>query len=123
MFNYIKGEYYMKIKIYEESYRQGHNKMIIEVESGMSSDGFIIRIIDDEGSKIFDHSYYYGDNASYKKSWATRDKPYVSDVIKELRDKYNIDESDVEVISGANVFKGSKVSDDNVKDFISSYLN
>ena len=55
--------------------------MIMEIilESGISSDGFKIKIEND-----FNHTYRYGYDASYDTKFANDSKPYVSDIIFEL---------------------------------------
>lgn len=100
----------------------GETRMEISVSSGIGADGFKIRINDiDSGKEVFKNSYSYGYSASYRKDWATSRKPFTTDIINELKKRFNV--VYVDVIPGENVFAGRKVTDDVVADFKKSYLN
>lgn len=91
--------------------------MIMEIilESGISSDGFKIKIEND-----FNHTYRYGYDASYDTKFANDSKPYVSDIIFELMKEYEISPSDVKIINGHNTFKGEE-NTDNIEEFREKY--
>lgn len=98
------------------------NKMIITVGSSLNADGFDIVIIDQDMKKLFKNSYHYGYNASWKKTWADNDKPYVTNIIKDLCDRYGVTKDNIEVTAGKNVFTGSNVNDKAVDRFIKNYI-
>ena len=94
------------------------NVLIIKVGSSISSDGFSVEI-----PEKFENKYNYGFNASHDRRLAEKNKPYTSDIIYDLMVRYNIEPENVHVTAGKNVFKGSVVSDENVKDFSNKYLS
>lgn len=106
--------------VFYESEGEG-TRMNIRVKSGVNSDGFSIDILSG-GKKVFSKDYAYGYDASYDKSFAGKDKPYVSDIINNLCDEYGVDKSNVSVTSGKNVFKGDDVHNDKVEKFKREYL-
>lgn len=93
------------------------NEIIITLKSGISADGFNIEI-----PGKFKKDFAYGYDISYDRKWASKEKPYVSDLIKSLMIEYDIDPEDVNVKVGENTFKGSNVSMDKVKEFEKDYL-
>ena len=119
--------------------------IVVSVESGLSADGFGLKVIDNKTGKTIEaHDYYYGRNASWDKGlaaaaesdykkWGSPEKseywyhyqrkPYTTDIIKEFCDKYNVPLKDVKVVAGRNVFAGKPVRDENVKSFKKSFLN
>ena len=99
------------------------NKMIITVGSSLNADGFDIMIVDKDLEKLFKNSYHYGYNASWKQSWADNDKPYVTDIIKDLCDRYSVPRENIEVTSGKNVFTGSDINNKAVDRFIKNYID
>ena len=122
-----------------ESVEQSAIKMIITVGSGINVDGFDISIVNDAGDQLFKSTYSYGYNASYDKKfadWAQRDydnsvkhgwtnkpalKPYVSDIIDELCEEYNV--TDIEVVPGKNVYTGNQEDISKIDEFKSEYLS
>lgn len=96
------------------------NKRIrITVESHINADGFSI-------SLMFKHipvktsSYMYGYNASYKKSFASKEAPYVEDIIKKWMAEYP--HVEIEVVAGNNVYTGKNVDESEVEDFYNEYV-
>lgn len=113
----------MKLRILERNDSFMENKMIITVSSGLNADGFDIMVVDNDLEKLFKNSYSYGYNASWKQSWADNDKPYVTDIIKDLCDRYSVPRENIEVTSGKNVFTGSDINDKAVDRFIKNYID
>lgn len=101
----------------------GYNQMNIQVRSGISSDGFKITIIDSQGNILFKNSYNYGYDASYSRDFASDRAPYVTDIINKLCDKYNISDNEIHVSAGDNIFRGDKVDNKDVEDFINTYVH
>lgn len=89
--------------------------MQIILESGISSDGFTIKIENE-----FNHSYRYGYDASYDVKFANDSKPFVSDIIFELMKEYDISPNNVKVINGRNTFKDGE-NTSNIDEFIEKY--
>lgn len=89
--------------------------MQIILNSGISADGFTIKIED-----AFNHTFRYGYDASYKACFANDNKPFVSDIIFELMKEYKISPDNVKVVRGTNVFNGHKDYRD-VDEFIDNY--
>lgn len=115
--------------------------MVITVQSGLNSDGFDVDIFKND-KKVFHNDYRYGYNASYDPKYAkyAEDdynnakkygwdssyytlKPYVTDIVKDLMQKYNLDLDDIVLIPGKNVFKGDYVNDKDVQRFNREYLS
>lgn len=99
------------------------NALKIKVKSGISSDGFDVTVVDDRNHPVYQHSYSYGWDVSWNKSFASKDKPYVSDVIKSLCDKYTISKENIFVYAGTNMFAGKSVRSDNVERFKTKYVD
>ncbi len=99
------------------------NALRIKVTSGISSDGFDVTVVDDRNHPVYEHSYSYGGDASWNKGFASEDKPYVSDIIKSLCDKYDIPKENIFVSAGMNVFAGKPVRSDNVERFKTKYID
>lgn len=96
--------------------------LYIEVMSGVNADGFTAIVKDSiSGEEIFRQTYYYGYDASYDRRWANSRKPYVTDIINDLKSRYNV--SNVEVTAGKNLFRGDSMSSDSVEKFKNKYLN
>lgn len=90
-------------------------KLQISVESGLGADGVDISVFQDD-KLTFKKSYRYGYDASYGKS-NDPDRPYIGNIIQDYISKYNITEDNFNVIAGKNVFKGEKISNEDVEDF------
>jgi len=121
------GPGYKARSIEEESYsvkiegvNGSENQMTITVGSHLNSDGFDVCITDPDGNEVFEMDYAYGWDASYDRKFASKDKPYVSDIINELVQEYNVDRSSIKVVNGRNVFNGKDV--DRASEFSSKYL-
>lgn len=97
-------------------------QMTIHVSSGINSDGFSIDVTDSEGKPVFSQKYSYGYDASYDKSFADKNKPFVADIIDEVCKKYNIDKNTVKVTTGKNVFKNGDIDTSRVDNFIKKYV-
>ena len=95
----------------------------IKVASGINSDGFDVRVVDDRNHTVYEHSYSFGWNASWDKRFASKDTPYVSDIIKLLCDKYDIPKENIFVYAGMNVFAGKPVKADAVERFKTKYID
>ena len=96
--------------------------LTIEVMSGVNADGFTAIVKDSiSGEEIFRQTYYYGYDASYDRRWASSRAPYVTDIINDLKNKYNV--VDVEVTTGKNIFRGDSMSSDSVEKFKRNYLS
>ena len=91
--------------------------MIMEIilDSGISADGFTIKIENE-----YNHTYRYGYDASYSNAFANDSKPFVSEIIFELMKEYDISPDNVKVINGYNTFKEGK-NEDNIEEFIDKY--
>lgn len=89
--------------------------MKIIVKSGIGADGFDVEI-----SCGVKKSYAYGYNASWTKDCTDERKPYVADIIKDLKQKFNVDE--IEVVGGKNVFANNLVSEKDVENFKNKYI-
>lgn len=102
-----------------------NNILFIRTESGLNADGFDVEIYENndnepEPTKVFRTSYRYGYNASYDKSWANEQKPFTSDILVELVNKYNIDK--ITIGAGTYVFSGESMTEDDCKDFVKKYI-
>lgn len=101
-----------------------NNILFIRTESGYSADGFDVEIYENDESNgqtmIFTERYRYGYNASYDKSWANEQKPFTSDILVELVNKYNIDK--ITIGTGTYVFSGKPMTEDDGKKFVKDYI-
>ena len=102
-----------------------NNILFIRTESGISADGFDVEIYENNDNepkptKIFRACYRYGYNASYEKSWANEEKPFTSDILVDLVNKYNIDK--ITIGAGTFVFSGESMTEDDCKDFVKTYI-
>lgn len=95
----------------------------IKVTSGINSDGFDVTVVNAKNQTVYEHSYSFGWNASWDKRFASKDAPYVSDIIKSLCDKYDISKENIFVYAGMNVFAGKSVTADAVERFKTKYVN
>lgn len=95
----------------------------IKVTSGINSDGFDVTVVNARNQTVYEHSYSFGWNASWDKRFASKDAPYVSDIIKSLCDKYDIPKENIFVYAGMNVFSGKPVKADAVERFKTKYVN
>ena len=75
--------------------------MVISRGSSISADSVEITVLDGD-KKVFHKKYSYGYDASYKKDFATKDKPFIEDIIKELKAQYNV--TNVKEVKGSNAF-------------------
>lgn len=60
------------------------------ITSSVSADGFEV-VVNDADKTLFTDRYSYGYNASYSKRHVTNDKPYVTDILLDLVNKYGIE--------------------------------
>ena len=101
-----------------------NNILFIRTESGYSADGFDVEIYENneesEPTTLFKTSYRYGYNANYDPSWSTEQKPFTTDILIDLVNKYNIDK--ITVGAGHFVFSGQPMTEDNCKDFVKRYI-
>lgn len=98
------------------------NKMEITLYSGMSADGFKIRITDNEGMVIFKKDYMYGYDASH--SWTnSKIKPFTTDIIVGLSDAYEVELEDIKVIPGIYVFSGKQMEQEEADRFYRKYMS
>ena len=106
----------------KESAEAAKRILHIEVMSGVNADGFTAIVKDSiSGEEIFRQKYYYGYDASYDRRWASSRAPYVTDIINDLKSRYNV--SNVEVTAGKNLFRSDSMSSDSVEKFKNKYLN
>lgn len=95
--------------------------MQIILKSGLSSDGFDLKIIDaTTGETVIDQDMRYGYDISYDKRWATGQKPYVTNLINNLKKKYSVKK--VEVLPGRYIFSGKAMGDEEVQKFKDKYM-
>lgn len=99
------------------------NSIEVEVKSGINGDGFKVIVKDTDGSIIEQDDFSYGYNASYNKSWADKDKPFVTDIINNYLSKYNLNKDDLILTKGKNTFKDTDVSDETITRFKTNYLS
>lgn len=76
--------------------------MIISHGSSINGDNVEITINNGEET-IFNKKYHYGYSISYDKIWSNEDKPFIDDLVQELKTKYNV--TDVKEEEGKNVFR------------------
>lgn len=114
------------------------NIMRVIPQSYANVDGFDVRIQDEDKNKIFEHQYGYGYDASYSRAnaeaahkdvensikykWQNKysEKPFVTDILVELVNKYNIEK--IIVTAGKYAFSGKPMSSDDVDQFINDYI-
>ena len=114
------------------------NKLRIVLKSGVSADGFDITVTGPENEELFHNSYSYGYNASYSKENAEHaheqaykskkynwertydEKPYTSDILVDLINKYQIE--NIEVVHGIYLFSGKEMSDEDITNFVDKYI-
>ena len=102
-----------------------NNILFVRTESGLNADGFDVEVYENndnesEPTRIFRTSYRYGYDASYDPSWATEQKPFTSDILVDLVNKYNIDK--ITIGAGTYVFSGKPMTEDDCKDFVKAYI-
>lgn len=96
------------------------NKRIrITVESHINADGFSISLMF-KNIPVKTSSYMYGYNASYRKYFASKEAPYVEDIIKKWMTEYP--HVKIEVVAGKNIYTGKNVADSEVEDFYNEYV-
>ena len=115
--------YKMKILLRESEDKASMYALEIKVTSGINSDGFDVTVVNAKNQTVYEHSYSFGWNASWDKRFASKDAPYVSDIIKSLCDKYDISKENIFVYAGMNVFAGKSVTADAVERFKTKYVN
>lgn len=76
--------------------------MIIVRGSSINADTVEILIIRYD-KVFFTQKFAYGYNASYDKSWATEQKPFIDDIIQSLKEEYSV--TSVKEIDGRNIFQ------------------
>lgn len=113
----------MKILLRESEDKSSMYALKIKVASGINSDGFDVAVVNAKNQTVYEHSYSFGWNASWDKRFASKDAPYVSDIIKSLCDKYDIPKENIFVYAGMNVFAGKSVKADVVERFKTKYLS
>lgn len=94
-------------------------KLKIIVESGINADKFETVVRNNDNVVVYQKTWYCGYDYSHSREWSSSDKPYPTDALQGLIDKYNIKEFSVE--SGRNVFTGNDVDSDTVADFKNEY--
>ncbi len=77
-------------------------KMILANTAGIGSDGMEITIVTDK-VELFHDEYYYGYNASYSEVWADEKKPFINDIIADLKKEYGVTEE--QFVEGRHIFK------------------
>ena len=100
-----------------------NNILFVRTESGLNADGFDVEVYENnepEPTRIFRTSYRYGYTASYNPSWATEQKPFTTDILVDLVNKYNIDK--ITVGAGTFVFSGKSMTEDDCKKFVKDYI-
>ncbi len=94
-------------------------KLRVIVKSGINNDGFDT-IIEDNGRTVDEQSWNYDRNCTCDKQFARfEDKPYVTDVLQGLIDKYNVGELSIE--AGKNIFAHKDIAPDMVEAFKNNY--
>lgn len=93
-------------------------KLDVIVNSGISADGFDT-VIQDGDDIIQKDSWSYGYNCSYDRAFAESKKPYVTDVLQDLIDRYHVDEFDVS--AGMNWFQDKAVPTEWAEEFYARY--
>ena len=108
-------------RIKEDISDQDTRTMTIQIQSGISADGFRVIITDDlTGEIVHKGDYAYGYVVSYDKRWASPTAPYVTDLVEDLIDTYDV--SSIQVTAGKNYFKNQEVLDKKVTAFKDQYL-
>ena len=115
------------------------NIMCVIPQSRASADGFDVRIQDENGNKIFDHSYTYEYDASYSKelaemahidhensikyNWSNtyNEQPIVTNILVELTNKNNVEK--LIVTAGKYIFSGKPMTNTDIDTFIKNYIN
>lgn len=93
-------------------------KLNVTVKDGVNSSGFDAEVAD--GDNVIDkQTYWYGFNCSWNRMFATREEPYVSDILQGLVDRYDVDT--FEVLPGRNVFIDSPVAKERLDNFKNDY--
>lgn len=92
----------------------------IILKNGISADGFDT-VIENGDETIHKESWSYGYNCSYNKAFANSRKPYVTDVLQNLIDQYNVD--DVSIRSGMNLFANHAMSSEKANEFEAKYCS
>lgn len=94
-------------------------KLSVILKSGINSDGFCTMVMNDAEEVIAADDWSYGFNCSWSKKSASEKEPYVSDVLQNLIDQYQVDTFEVQ--SGKNVYTGRNVSSDRMEEFKKDY--
>ncbi|MDD5769180.1 MAG: hypothetical protein PHW55_11430 [Methanothrix sp.] len=76
--------------------------------SSLNANNFKI-VVTDGDDKFFEKMYYYGYNASWKREYATKDKPFEDDLIASTAAQYGVELKDVTYTKGMNVFTGKQI--------------
>jgi KaiC/GvpD/RAD55 family RecA-like ATPase len=95
-------------------------KLEIKIHAGLNGDGFYATLTEEEKT-ILHNGYMYGYNASWYRT-ESKEKPYVVDILKKLISDYNLEERDVTLIKGKNVFAGTPTSQESLDKFREDYL-
>ena len=98
------------------------NFLDIYLNSSINANGFMVEIRDTENKVIYKEKYSYGYNASYDKDFANNEKPFVTDIIKNICKQYDIPKENIAVSAGKNKFNGKNVNDSKVNEFKTNYL-
>lgn len=116
------------------------NRMEIVLFWGIQHEGFHVVIRDEKDHEVFYKEYSYGWNVSHsrrnaeaahndvvrskKYGWEPSsyicEKPFVTDLIQDLINDYNVEKW--EVLSGSNLFTGLPCSDADVEYFIDRFM-
>ena len=81
-----------------------NNEIIVKPYSGYKADGFIVI---KDGNET---GYYYGKNASYKKENATKNAPYVGDILTDLSKEGKLKFEDGKYLFNGEVMPKEKIS-------------
>lgn len=93
-------------------------RIIVKPTSGICSDGFDVTGIK-ASVIIFNYHYHYGYNASWSKRFASKEKPYIKDILEDICRREGVDFNSLEVEDGYNVFNGKPLKGE---EFYSKYI-
>ena len=82
------------------------NKMTVFNSSSINADSIKI-VVTNGDNKLFEHTYHYGYDVSWKKDYATKTKPFDKDLIAAIAEEFEIKPEDIEYAKGVNVFQQS----------------
>ena len=82
------------------------NKMTVFNGSSINADSIKI-IVTNGDNKLFEHTYHYGYEISWKNDYATKTKPFDKDLIASKAEEFGVEPKDVKYTKGVNVFQQS----------------